>query len=271
MGAIMRIKVLAFAASLLLISNSSAGIPQTAATTTSAPQRDPRAVALLQKSISVMGVLPSDSTATGSITTVAGSLTQQGTITILTRGSTQTSIQFQIPNNPWTVVFANGQANKVETAQTTVYPLELAASSQCLYFPLPFLSGILNNADYSVQYIGQNAVGSSTANHIVVQNTYNASQTYQFLSPFTVADIWIDAASGLPVKIGMIRRDGGGSAPKIPISVIYSNYQTVSGVRYPFTIQEYVTETLWATTNIQSVAFNSGMTDSNFQVATGGN
>jgi hypothetical protein len=265
----MRIKVLAFAASLFLISNSSVGFPQTPAATTSSPQRDPQAVAVLQKSVSVMGALPSDSTAIGNVTTVAGSLTQQGTITILTRGSTQTSIQFQMPNNPWTVVFANGQANRVETSQTTVYPLELAASSQCLYFPLPYLSGILNNADYSVQYVGQEALGSSTVNHIVVQNTFNSSPTYQLLSPFTATDIWIDASSSLPVKIGMIRRDGGGSAPKIPISVSYSNYQVVSGVRYPFTIQEYVTETLWATTNIQSVTLNSGLTESNFQVVGG--
>jgi hypothetical protein len=143
----MRIKVLAFAASLLSISNSSIASSQTPTTTTTPPQRDPQAVALLQQSISVMGVPPSDSTAAGSVTTIAGSLTQQGTVTILTRGSTETSIQFQMPNNPWTVVFASGQANKVETAQTTVYPLERAASSQCFYFPLPFLTGILNNAD----------------------------------------------------------------------------------------------------------------------------
>jgi hypothetical protein len=271
LGATMRIKVLAFAASLLLISNTSVGIPQTPTTITSAPMRDAQAVALLQQSVSVLGVPPSDSTATGSVTTIAGSLTQQGTVTILTRGSAQTSIQFQMPTNPWTVVFASGQASKIETTQTTVYPLERAASSQCLYFPLPFLSSILNNADYSVQYIGQEIVGTSTANHIVVQNTFNSTPTYKFLSPFAAADIWIDAASGLPVKIGMIRRDGGGSAPKIPISVVYSNYQNVSGVRYPFTIQEHITETLWATTTIQSVTFNSGLTDSNFQVATGGN
>lgn len=267
----MRIKVLAFAASLILITNSSAGIPQTPATTTSTPQRDPQAVALLQQSVSAMGTPPSDSTATGSVTTVAGSLTQQGTITILTRGSIQTSIQFQMPNNPWTVVFASGQANRLETTQTAVYSLELAASSQCLYFPLPYLAGILNNPDYSIQYVGQETVGSSTANHIVVQNTFNSSPTQQFLSPFTAADIWIDASRALPVKIAMIRRDGGGSAPKIPISVVYSNYQTVSGVRYPFTIKEYITETLWATTTIQSVTFNSGLPDSNFQVAAGGN
>jgi hypothetical protein len=267
----MRIKVLAFAVSLLLISNSSAGIPQTPTTTTSPPVRDAQAVALLQQSVSTMGLPPSDSTATGNVTTVAGSLTQQGTVTILTRGSTDTSIQFQLSSNPSTVVFSKGQANKVESSQTTIYPLERAASSQCMYFPLPFLAGVINNPDYSIKYVGQETLDASSTNHIVVLNTFNSNSLYQFLSPFTVADIWIDTVTGLPAKIGMVRRDGGGSAPKIPISVVYSNYQTIAGVRYPFTIQEYVTETLWATTNIQSVTFNSGLNDSNFQVATGGN
>jgi hypothetical protein len=267
----MRIKVLAFAASLLLISNSSAGIPQTPTSSTSAPVRDPQGVTLLQKSVSVMGVPPADSTATGNVITVEGSSTQQGTVTILTKGSTQTSIQFQGLNDPWTVIFANGEANRVESSQTTVYPLELAASSQCLYFPLPYLYSILSNPDYSVQYVGQETLESSSANHIIVQNTFNSSPTYQFLSPFTTADIWLDATTALPVKIGMVHRNGGGSAPKIPFSVVYSNYQSVSGVRYPFTVQEYLTETLWGTTTIQSVVFNSGFKDGSFPVATRAN
>jgi hypothetical protein len=244
---------------------------QQASTAATTPQRDAQAVAILQQSVAAMAPIPpSDSTATGNVIITEGSLTRQGTVTILTRGTTQTSIQFQTPN-PWTVVYGNGQANRVETSQTTVYPLELSASSQCLYFPLPYLSGILSNPDYSIQYIGQETVAASTTNHIVVQNTFSSSPTYRFLSPFTVADIWVDTTSGLPVKIRMIRRDGGGSAPKSPFSVVYSNYQTVSGVRYPFTIQEYITETLWATTNIQSVAFNTGLTDSSFVVSLGGN
>jgi len=214
---------------------------------------------------------PSDSKATGSVTITAGSLTTQGTVTILTKGTNETSIQFQTPDNPWMVVFANGQANKVESSQTTVYPLELAASNQCMYFPLPFLSGILNNADYSIKYVGQEALGSSMANHVVIQNTFGSTPNFQFLSEFTTTDIWLDATTALPLKIAMVRRFGGGSAPRLPIFITYSNYQTTSGVRYPFTVQEYVTGTLWATTTIQSVAFNTGLTDSNFQLAAEAN
>jgi len=241
--------------------------PQQASTSTTPIPRDARAVLLLRQAASAMAAVPpSDSTATGNVTIVAGSSTTNGTVTIQTKGSSESSIQFQVPTDPWKVVFASGQANKVETSQTTVYTVELAASSQCLYFPLPYLLGILNNPDYSIQYVGQETLNGAAVNHLVVQNTFNSATGFQFLASFTTADIWIDASTLLPAKIAMIRRDGGGSRPKIPISVAYSNYKSVSGVLYPFTIQEYITETLWATTTIQSVSFNTGLTDASFTI-----
>jgi hypothetical protein len=64
-----------------------------------APTSDPQAVAAIQQAaIAMGGSAPSDSTATGTITTVAGSPTENGTITILTRGTDQTSEQIQTPS-----------------------------------------------------------------------------------------------------------------------------------------------------------------------------
>lgn len=260
----MRIPFLAFLISFFLHSQA----PQSAPPVT---VRDPQAVALLQKSVAVMGVLPSDSRASGNITIIAGSLTQQGTIQILTRGTTETSVAVQAETANWSVIYSGGQANHTEAGKTSVLSLERSASSQCLHFPLPFIYGLLSNPDSSLQYIGQEALGSSEVNHIRAQNTFASQPLWQPLSEFTATDIWLDASTGLPAKISLIRRDGGGSAPRIPISISYSDYQTVSGVRYPFTIQEFITGTLWATTTIQSVSFNTGLTDANFPVSVGGN
>src|SRR5260370_9124045 len=115
--------------------------------TAPSPQRDPQALAVLQSSVAAMGnTLPADSTATGNVTITAGSETSQGTVRILTRGTNQTSIQFQTTNVNWTVIYSNGQANQVDTTAPSVPPMELAASSQCLYFPFAFLSCLLNNS-----------------------------------------------------------------------------------------------------------------------------
>lgn len=246
---------------------------QEATSTSSAPAaRDPQGVSLLQQAIAAMTPTPpADTTATGTVTITAGSETTKGAVKIMTRGSSETSIQFQTPDSTWSIIYANGQANRVESNGATVLPLELAASSRCLYLPQPFLSDLLNNQDISIRLIGQESLGLAPVNHIRAQNTFNSTPTNQFLSEFTVADIWLDAASALPIKISMTRRYGGGSSPRIPISVVYSNYQTISGMRYPFTIREYWTETLWATTTIQSVTFNSGLTDASFPIVMEGN
>jgi hypothetical protein len=86
-----------------------------------------------------------------------------------------------------------------------------------------------------------------------------------------VTDIWLDGASGLPRTISFIQRHGGGSAPKIPISISYSNYQNLGGVLYPYQIQQSVNGTVWATITIQSVVFNTGLTDADFSVNEEGN
>jgi hypothetical protein len=257
-----------FISLVLLISQSSPTLP--AATNV---ERDPQAVTLLQSAVSVMapGGLPSDSTATGTVAIVAGSQNSSGTISILTRGSAQSSVQFQTSLSAWSVTYSNQQASRTVGTTATPLCLEEASTSLSVYFPLPVLAGLLSNPDVALVYIGQETLGFSQVQHIQATNTFQSNASLQFLAPFTVTDIWLDATTGLPTKISYIRRKGGGSAPKIPFSVVYSNYQTVSGVSYPFTIQEYATETLWATTTIQTVVLNSGLTDSNFPVATGGN
>ena len=73
-------------------------------------------------------------------------------------------------------------------------------SSQSLYFPLPFLAGLFNNPDVSLQYIGPETLGSSAVNHLRAWNTFNSNPQMQFLSDFTFTDIWLDATSGSLVK-----------------------------------------------------------------------
>jgi hypothetical protein len=97
----MRISLLAFLITFFLNS-------QALSSTQPVVVRDPQAVALLQQSVAAMGVLPSDSTASGNVTIVAGSSAQQGSIQILTRGTTQTSVAVQAGSTNWSVIFSGG-------------------------------------------------------------------------------------------------------------------------------------------------------------------
>jgi len=229
--------------------------------------RDPQATALLQSAVHSMGGnVPTDSVATGNVVVVAGSLTTSGTIRILTRGTDQTSEQFSLSQSTDTTVYSRGAANATTYGKTESLSLERTASCQSAVFPLPFLAAALTNSDEAIQYIGLETLGQAQVRHIHTWNTYNSNPSLQFLSDFTITDIWLDASTNLPLTISFTRRDGSGAQPKIPIAFSYSDFQSANGVLYPYQIQESVNGTHWATITIQSVALNTGLIDADFPV-----
>jgi hypothetical protein len=233
--------------------------------------RDPQAVAMLQKSIAAMGTVPSDSTASGNVTLVAGGQTLQGTLELLTRSTNQTSMTVQAGTRNWSVIYSNGEANLSQAGTSTSLPLEAVMSSQSCYFPLPFLNAILSNSDYSITDIGPETLSGSNVTHIQVQNTFASNPLFQSLSGLTTTDIWINSTTFLPQQISFVRRSAGGSTPGISVAVSFANYQTLGGTLYPYQIQEALNGTPWATFNIQSVVLSTGLTDANFPVTVGAN
>ncbi len=89
----MRIKFLAFAASLLLISNSSVGIPQTPSAAPSAPQRDPQALTVIAQMTAATGwttgSIPPTIVASGTLTRPGASPQAPESFVLKQRGSTQ--------------------------------------------------------------------------------------------------------------------------------------------------------------------------------------
>ena len=229
--------------------------------------RDPQATALLQSAVrSMSGNAPTDSVATGNVVVVAGSLTTSGTIRILTRGTDETSEQFSLSQSTDTTVYSRGAANATTYGKTESLSLERTASSLSAAFPLPYLVSAIANPDEAIQYVGLETLGQAQVRHIRTWNTYKSNPSLQFLSDFTITDIWLDASTNLPLTISFTRRDGSGSQPKIPIAFSYSDFRSASVVLYPYQIQESVNGTHWATITIQSVALNTGLTDADFPV-----
>jgi len=232
------------------------------------PQRDPQAVLLVQKTVLAMGgVAPGDSTATGTITLVAGSENDSGTVTVLTRGVAQTAEELQMSEEGYrAVIYSAGSASLVKDSTNTPLRPELAATSQSPDFPLPLLVAALNNADFSFQYIGPETVDGASAYHLRFWDTYASSAQLQGLADFTTRDVWISSTSGLPIRLEYDRREAGGSAPRIPMQVDYANYTNVQGVLYPFSITKSKNGTPWITITVQQVLLNTGLSDSNFPV-----
>lgn len=234
------------------------------------PVRDAQAAAILGASISAMSVggsLPSDSTATGAVTETIGSESQEGTIQILTRGTGESLEEISLPDLSQTTIYSYSMAGQT-TGSGAQQQLsgQLAMTSQTVLYPLPLLVGAMNNPDVSLEYVGQETINGALTNHIRIWNTF-ASKTYlQPLASFSIRDMWVDASTGLPARISFTQQAAGGRAFKTLVEIDYSNYQQTGGLAYPKTIQKSLNGTLWLTISIQSVAFNTGLQDSQFQI-----
>jgi hypothetical protein len=240
---------------------------QSAVQTAAPVQRDPQAIALLQSSVKAMGgTVPTDSVATGNVTIVAGSQTSTGTIRILTRGTNQSSEQITLPQSSYTVTYSGGLADETINSTTASIPFERTVTSQSVCFPLPVLAAALANADDSIQYVALETLGQESLQHIRIQNTFASQPTLQQFIDFTIFDVWLDASTSLPQRISFVRRNGRGTAPRIPVDAHFSNYKATSGAAYPTLINLSLNGTPWRTITINNVAFNTGLTDSSFSI-----
>lgn len=270
----MRICLLAFASFLLLASPSFSQqtVAQSTVPTPPSPTRDPQALSLLEASIKTMGgATPADSTATGTVTQTIGAESQQGTIQLLTKGTNQSSEAINLPNFTQTTAFASWMGSQATgSAAPQDISAQLAASSQTAIFPLPLIAGAVANADESFQYLGVETIGARSAQHIRIWNTFASKTRLQFLAALTSRDIWLDAVSNFPIKISFTQQSAIGAVPKLLIELVFSNYTQSSGIAYPEQIAKSINGTPYLTISIQSMVFNTGLTDSNFPVNCSG-
>ncbi len=229
--------------------------------------RDQRAVDILSRAVAAMGqVVPSDSLASGKIELVAGSKTEAGMIRILTRGLEQTAEQIVTPDGTREVIYSRDQATESERKSAKPLQLELVVTSQSACFPLPLLAAALNHPDTAFEYLGQETLDALAVHHIRFWNTFSSNAKFRHLAEFSVKDLWIDAATGLPRKLSFDRRAAGGAEPRIPVEVFFSDYRRVSGALYPFRIEKHFNGTPWATITIENVQLNAGLAEADFPV-----
>jgi len=82
------------------------------------------------------------------------------------------------------------------------------------------------------------------------------------LQHLTQMDLYLDANTLLPAKLKYNIHPDQNAAIDIPVPVEYSDYKTVNGVLLPHHLQKYLNNSLMQDIQIQTVIFNSGLTDS---------
>ena len=235
--------------------------------------QDPTAVALVAKSLAVLGggAPISDVTLTGTATRIVGSDAGTGTVTLKALGTSSSQMDLSL---------SNGMRSEIRT-QTNSGPqgvwlapggtYNAMAMHNCLtdaawFFPAFSVLSQLSNPYLSATYLGAETRGEESVQHLRFSFTIPAASLDPLgvYSKLTNEDLYIDSSSLLPVALVFTTHPDNNAFLNIPVEVDFSNYQAVSGVQVPFHIQVLRNGTVFLDVTIQNAILNSGLTASAF-------
>jgi hypothetical protein len=236
------------------------------------PTRDQQAVSVITQCLNATGgqtaiAAVADYKGTGTVTYYWAVTGGSGSTTIQGRGTDQFRIDSSIPAGTYTMLVdrGSGEIKDVSGKIKTLY-FANAVNKGNLTFPLPELTARLEDSTVSitdgtvVTFNGRQAYRVRTVRNLPSDSTAN-----QVVSKLTTRDFFIDQQTLQVLGTRDAAHPDSPIAGAVTHEMQFSNYQTVNGVSVPFTITELVGgQTTW-TIQLTQIAFNVGLSDSNFQ------
>lgn len=239
--------------------------------------RDPRAVSLLSAAVSALasGQNITDVTLTGTVTLTAGSDVETGTATLQALGGVAGRIQMTLTDGPRSEVINQSQGALAGQWSGPDGSRHAMAQHNALvpaawFFPALALAEALNDPSVQLAYVGQEIKDSVAVQHIrfwrVIPTGLSSGAAIQLFEHLTSADVYLAAASSLPVALDFNFHPDQNELLDIPVEIQYSNYQKINGILLPAHIQKFINNSLQLDLNITGAAINSGIPGSDFNI-----
>ena len=237
------------------------------AVSVSAQQRDASAIAFLSQAVNASGgsngiTAVQDFTAQGSITHYWGENPEQGELTIKSRGLSQFRIDSNLPEGTWSFIANNGDGEQLfpdGTSAKVAFQNLLNAGS--FIWPIFKVNNALSDQTTTIIDIGVVQFGNGKVRQIQIQQNSAGA-----LSKNTKTDYFFDPLSYLILRTQDIAHPdddavNGGTKRLLD----FGNYQNANGLLAPFAISQSVAGQQTWSIQLTSLAFNTGLSDSDFQ------
>jgi hypothetical protein len=251
-------------------------VTQTPAQTTSvSAAKDANAASLLSSALNAMSpVLVNDITITGQAVGDASTDSESGTLTFKALNGGDASLAFSL---------ASGQRNEIVNPTSDPQAawsgidgvwhktaLHNTWTPAAWFAPALVLESALTDPQLALQNLGSTSLNGRAVQHIrfwrVLSSASGASATIALVQGLSTVDIYLDAASNLPIVLGFNLHSDLNAGTNIPVAVFYSNWQKSSGVLVPMHLQKFLNGNLLDDIAVTSATVNSGLTSSSFSV-----
>jgi hypothetical protein len=264
----MQVPRLAFPASFLLLAPLFLAAQQ-------APQRDPSGVALLLEAAAPLsgGTPINDATLAATARRIAGSDNESGNATLKVTASGQSRLDFSFPSGRRSEVRGGSDDSPLGSwtgpdGVSHQVPLHNLLSDPAWFFPALLVVRAATKSDRAISYVGHETQDGVAVDHVTVYE--QASEPWPefatLLQRLTQLEIFLDAATHLPVAVTFDTHPDDDALTNIPIRVRYSDYRSVNGIAVPFHVQRFINNGLVLDLQVQTVNFNTGLSASDFRV-----
>jgi|ERR1700730_12052577 len=267
-------RVARFVLSFLLILASSPRLNSQQSTTT--PQRDQQAVAIISASLSSMGVsgysqgapqttsgvAVQDSLAMGTVSLWDG---MSGSITLKTKGIGLVRSDFSINGNQTAVVANNGSGYVTQGGGKSNLPLWVTKYRRAGHSPVFSRMADYAQPNTNITYVGLETIAGASVHHIRISSlpTDGTPVAAEYL--ISEFHMFIDAASMLPVKTLSFDLSAGAMQNRVPIETYFSDYRSIQGILVPFRVTRYLRGQKQMDIVLTSVQLNVGLSSADFQ------
>jgi hypothetical protein len=239
-------------------------------------QRDPQAVTLVQQTLAAMGgaqaLAFADSLAVGSVQ----SFKPDGTSLTLpivkkTKGTKMTRTEVQRPEGTRLRIVNNG-IGVVQNPDGAVRPQSSnnTVAERVEHIPALSILSEWQSTTTEVRYVRSDTVNGRPVQ--VIALSFIPTSDPQWVNSYrstTQTLFYIDEANSLVSKIEYQEFADDYTNVSVKIEVFFTDYRAISGVLVPFTQSTYAGGQLQSTFTLTSIAFNTGLSDSEFAIPGG--
>jgi len=240
-------------------------------TATTAPQRDPQAMAVLQKCLAAGGGAQAlgavqDFLASGTITYHWAGQDVVGTVTAQGKGLAEFRLDSVLPQGTRSFKIV-GTAGSITTedGKTSALPYSGLMTAPNLTFPGARVATALNNSAIALQFLGLVPFESAQAYQIHVAPPLDSSLTPPSgATQFGSFDLYVDPTTYQLLELSESIWVAN-SIQSLPHALRYSNYRPAGSVVAPYQISELVNGQETWSISLSSISFNNTLSDSMFK------
>lgn len=235
------------------------------------PERDPSAIMFLSQAVSAAGGRDNlgsiqDFTATGQITHYWHNKPEVGQLTVKAKGARQFRLDSNVSEGTWSLI-VNGGVGEVVTpgGRLTQLPRQNTLNSGSLTLPILELNAALQDETTTVIDKGLIQLGNGQAHQIHVQKNPKGDPTGIF-SRLSQRDYFFVPSSLALVRVQDFKHPDNDAVDGALTHVLdFGSFRAVNGVLVPFSVSEKIAGQQTFQIQLNSIEFNTGLSDSDFQ------